>query len=123
MKVSHREWQIRSWPEQRGHYWHAWVEVERPPWEDEHEGQIFHFFDIRYFDTETAAHDRAIGWARAWLDSNSLSAMSMPSGQGSRKSVGARGDKRGADERKPATRAERGLVCPEKCTAPRYLGR
>jgi hypothetical protein len=33
-------------------------------------GQIFHFFDIGYFDTEAAAHERAIGWAKAWLDSN-----------------------------------------------------
>jgi len=39
--------------------------VERPPWEDEDEGQIFHFSDLGYFDTERAAHERAIGWAKA----------------------------------------------------------
>jgi hypothetical protein len=32
MKVSHREWMIRSTPERKGHHWHAWVEVERGPW-------------------------------------------------------------------------------------------
>jgi hypothetical protein len=71
VKVEHREWTIESVQKKKGHHWHVWVEVERPPWEDEqHEGQIFHFFDIGYFDTEAAAHERGISWARAWLDSN-----------------------------------------------------
>ena len=70
MKGEHREWTIESVPQKKGHHWHAWVEVEREPAEDGDAGQIFHFFDIGYFDTEAAAHERAIGWARAWLDSN-----------------------------------------------------
>jgi hypothetical protein len=41
---------------------------ERGPSEDA--GQIFHFTDIGYYDTETAAVQRGGGWARAWLDSN-----------------------------------------------------
>lgn len=28
-------------------------------------GQIFHFFDIGYFDTRQAAHDRGVAWAKA----------------------------------------------------------
>ncbi|SAL01650.1 hypothetical protein AWB80_08177 [Caballeronia pedi] len=70
VKVEHREWEIRSFPEQRGFLWHAWVEVERGPWEDEDDGQIFNFTDIGYYDTKAAANDRAIAWAKAWLDSN-----------------------------------------------------
>jgi hypothetical protein len=70
MKVEHYEWTIQSVPEKKGHFWHAWVEVERGPWEDLDAGQIFHFADIGYFDTEAAAAERGIAWARAWLDSN-----------------------------------------------------
>jgi hypothetical protein len=70
MKVEHREWTIDSRPKRIGHHWHSWCEVERPPWEDEDDGQIFHFSDIGYFDTERAAHERAIAWAKAWLDEN-----------------------------------------------------
>ncbi|MBC8641579.1 hypothetical protein IAG25_32670 [Caballeronia sp. EK] len=70
MKIEYREWTIDSHPEKKGFHWHTWVEVERGPWEDEDEGQIFHFFDIGYFDTEDAAHDRGFAWAKAWLDSN-----------------------------------------------------
>lgn len=70
MKIEHREWTIDSQPKKENFHWHTWVEVERKPSEDENEGQIFHFFDIGYFDTETAAHDRAIAWAIAWLNSN-----------------------------------------------------
>jgi len=70
MKLSHREWTIDSVPERKGHLWHAWVEVERGPWEDEDSGQIFNFTDIGYYDTEVAARTRGVDWAKAWLDSN-----------------------------------------------------
>ena len=33
-------------------------------------GQIFHFTDIGYYNTQAAAFERRIQWARAWLDSN-----------------------------------------------------
>jgi hypothetical protein len=70
VKVEYREWTIKSFPEKRGFLYHAWIEVERGPWEDEDDGQIFNFTDIGYFDTEAAANDRGIAWAKAWLDSN-----------------------------------------------------
>jgi hypothetical protein len=70
IKVQHREWEIRSFPERKGFLWHAWVEVERGPWEDEDNGQIFNFTDIGYYDTEAAAAERGVAWAKAWLDSN-----------------------------------------------------
>ncbi|MFM0327887.1 hypothetical protein [Caballeronia glebae] len=69
-KLEHHDWTIHTRPEKKGFHWHAWVEVERAPREDEDAGHIFHFTDIGYFDTEAAAHDRGIAWARAWLDSN-----------------------------------------------------
>jgi hypothetical protein len=47
----------------------CWVEIERRPWEGDM-GQIFHFTDIGYYDTQAAAFERGIQWARAWLDSN-----------------------------------------------------
>jgi hypothetical protein len=70
MKIDFMEWTLDSHPEKRGFHWHAWVEVERGPWEDEDEGQIFHFMDIGYYDTEAAAIERGISWAKAWLESN-----------------------------------------------------
>jgi hypothetical protein len=70
MKANYREWQITSAPESKGHHWHAWVEVEREPLTDDDMGQIFHFTDIGYFDTESAARERGIQWARAWIDQN-----------------------------------------------------
>jgi hypothetical protein len=70
MKVDLKEWTIQSWPEKKGHFWHGWVEVERGPWGEIDLGQIFHFTDIGYFDTEAAAAERGIAWAQAWLDSN-----------------------------------------------------
>ncbi|MEZ2354699.1 hypothetical protein [Caballeronia sp. RCC_10] len=70
MKAEHREWTIDSRPKRSGNHWHSWCEVERPPWEDEDEGQIFRFSDLDYFDTERAEHERAINWAKAWLDEN-----------------------------------------------------
>jgi hypothetical protein len=70
MKVEHKEWTIESIPEKKGYFWHAWVEVERGPSDGEDAGQIFHFTDIGYFDTEGAAADRGYVWARAWLDEN-----------------------------------------------------
>lgn len=70
MKIEHREWRIDSAPQRHGHLWHAWVQVERGPWEDEDIGQIFHFTDIGYYDTEAAAEKRGVEWAKAWLDSN-----------------------------------------------------
>jgi hypothetical protein len=70
MRVEHRAWTIQSWPEKKGHFWHAWVEVERSPSEGDDAGQIFHFSDIGYFDTEAAAAERGLAWAQAWLDSN-----------------------------------------------------
>jgi hypothetical protein len=33
-------------------------------------GHIFHFTEIGYFDTEAAAFQRGMQWARAWLDFN-----------------------------------------------------
>ncbi|WP_244832113.1 hypothetical protein [Caballeronia sp. TF1N1] len=70
MKVEYQEWTIESRPEQTGHYWHSRCSVERQPSEDQADGQIFNFSDIGYFDTASAAHLRAIGWAKAWLDEN-----------------------------------------------------
>jgi hypothetical protein len=70
MKVEHREWTIDSVPQQTGYLWHAWVEVERGPCEDEDQGQIFNFTDIGYYDTEATAMQRGLTWAKAWLDSN-----------------------------------------------------
>jgi hypothetical protein len=70
MKVVHKEWTIESVPEKKGHFWHPRVEVERGPSEGEDAGQIFHFFDLGYYDTQSAAHDRGIAWAQAWLNSN-----------------------------------------------------
>ncbi|SAL05462.1 hypothetical protein AWB81_07171 [Caballeronia arationis] len=70
MRVNYGAWVIGSVPEKKGHHWHAWVEVERSPWEDEDIGQIFHFTDIGYYDIEAAAYERGIQWARAWLDDN-----------------------------------------------------
>ena len=64
MKVEHKEWTIESVPEKKGHFWHAWVEVKRGPWEDEDAEQIFHFFDIGYYDSEAAAVERGIAWRR-----------------------------------------------------------
>ncbi|SAK87072.1 hypothetical protein AWB77_04680 [Caballeronia fortuita] len=69
-KTAYREWTIDSRPTRSGHHWHAWCELERNPTEDDADGQIFHFSDIGYFDSERAAHDRAIAWAKAWLDEN-----------------------------------------------------
>ncbi len=34
------------------------------------DGQIFHFSDIGYFDTETAAYERAVAWTKAWIEEN-----------------------------------------------------
>lgn len=56
--------------QRRGHLWQAWVEVERGPWEDEGQGEIFHFTDIGYYDTQKPAKQRGLEWAKAWLDSN-----------------------------------------------------
>ena len=70
MKLEYREWTINSQPEKKGHHWHAWVEVERGPSEDQDGWQIFHFTDIGYFDTEAAAVERGIAWAQSWLSSN-----------------------------------------------------
>ncbi len=70
MKIEHGEWNIESVPERKNHLWHAWIEVERGPWEDEDHGQIFNFSDIGCFDTEAAAHARGLEWGKAWLDSN-----------------------------------------------------
>ncbi|WP_233469266.1 hypothetical protein [Caballeronia glathei] len=70
MKIQHREWPITSAPQRRGHLWQAWVEVERGPWEDEGQGEIFHFTDIGYYDTQKPAKQRGLEWAKAWLDSN-----------------------------------------------------
>ena len=70
MKIKHREWTVDSVPQQRGHHWHAFVEVERGPWEDEDQGEIFHFTDIGYYDSQAAAERRGCDWACAWLDSN-----------------------------------------------------
>jgi hypothetical protein len=70
MKVEHHEWTIHSVPQKKGHHWHAWVEVERGSLGEDDMGHIFHFTDIGYFDTEAAAFERGIAWARAWLESN-----------------------------------------------------
>jgi hypothetical protein len=69
MKINHREWTIDSVPEQKGPLWYPWVEVQRGPWEH-HDGQIFHFTDLGYYDTENAAKPRGVDWAKAWLNSN-----------------------------------------------------
>jgi hypothetical protein len=45
-------------------FWHAWIEGKRGPWEGEDAGQIFHFFDIGYYDSEAAAVERGIAWRR-----------------------------------------------------------
>lgn len=58
MKIEHREWRIDSAPQRHGHLWHAWVQVERGPWENEDIGQIFHFTDIGYYDTITTPRPR-----------------------------------------------------------------
>jgi len=69
-KAQYREWTIDSRPVRTGRHWHSWCEVERKPTEGEADGQIFRFSDIGYFDTERAAHDRAIAWAKAWIEEN-----------------------------------------------------
>ena len=66
----YREWIIRSAPEKKGHHWHAHVELERTPTEDDDTGQIFHFADIGHFDNMQAAQQRGIDWAKAWIDLN-----------------------------------------------------
>jgi hypothetical protein len=48
MKFTYRGWTIDSFPRR----------------------QIFHFFDIGYYDTEAAAYQRGVEWAKAWLDDN-----------------------------------------------------
>jgi hypothetical protein len=68
-KVEYREWTIDSRPNRIGHHWHSWCEVERLP-TDCDDGQIFHFSDIGYFDTERAAYERAVSWAKAWIEEN-----------------------------------------------------
>ncbi|SAL03838.1 hypothetical protein AWB81_06517 [Caballeronia arationis] len=70
LKIEYGDGTIDSRPKRSGHHWHSWCEVERKPTEDEADGQIFHFSDIGYFDTERAAHDRAIAWAKAWIEEN-----------------------------------------------------
>ncbi|BCQ29211.1 hypothetical protein NK8_74010 (plasmid) [Caballeronia sp. NK8] len=70
MKFEHHEWTIDSLPKKVGFHWHCWCEVERKPTEDGADGQIFHFSDIGHFDTEGAAHERAICWAKAWIEEN-----------------------------------------------------
>jgi hypothetical protein len=70
MKVHHGEWTIASHPQKAGHRWHSCCDVERPPSKDEAGGQIFNFSDIACFDTEAAAHVRAIAWAKAWINEN-----------------------------------------------------
>lgn len=69
-KTEYREWTIDSRPKQVGHHWHSWCEVERQPTDDGDDGQIFHFSDIGYFDTERAAYERAVSWAKTWIAEN-----------------------------------------------------
>ena len=40
-KLEHHDWTIHTRPEKKGFHWHAWVEVERAPREDEDAGHIF----------------------------------------------------------------------------------
>jgi hypothetical protein len=42
----------------------AWGEVERGPSEGEDQGQIFTVRDIGYYDTEKAALERGVAWAK-----------------------------------------------------------
>ncbi|SAK52876.1 hypothetical protein AWB82_01740 [Caballeronia glebae] len=70
MKVEHGDWTIDSRPQQMGHHWHSWCEIERRPTDDGVDGEIFHFFDIGYFDTQRAAYERAVSWAKAWIEDN-----------------------------------------------------
>jgi hypothetical protein len=69
-QVTHRDWMVRSFPEKKGFHYHACAEVERRPQDYVDNRQVFHFTDIGYFDTAAAADERALAWARAWLDEN-----------------------------------------------------
>ncbi|KND56239.1 hypothetical protein BSCH_01477 [Candidatus Paraburkholderia schumanniana] len=71
-QVTHREWMVRSFPEKKGFHYHARVKIERGPGplQGEKSPQVFTVTDIGYFDTEAAAEDRGVAWAKAWLDSN-----------------------------------------------------
>ena len=64
MRVQHREWSIHSLPDHRGHYWYAWVEVEREPMEEEGHGPdlpLLRRCVLRY----EAAYDRGVACAKA----------------------------------------------------------
>lgn len=64
MKIVHREWTINSVPKQKGHLWHAWVEVKCRPCEDDMVVHIYHFTDIGYYESESGAVARGVEWAK-----------------------------------------------------------